>query len=223
MVDIEAWKKLQEETTAMGVTLVAVSKTKPANDIQQLYDAGERNFGENYVQELVEKQPVLPADIKWHYIGHLQSNKVKYIASFVHLIHAVDSMKLLEEINKQAAKHNRVIDILLQLHVAQEDTKHGLDNNELLALMDEYEVRKTQLAHIRIRGLMGMATFTDDMEQVREELARVKNMHTIVKDTYFMTQPYFNICSMGMSGDYKLAMEEGSTMVRIGSTIFGGR
>lgn len=223
MVNIEAWKKLQEETTARGVTLVAVSKTKPATDIQQLYDAGERNFGENYVQELVEKQPALPADIKWHYIGHLQSNKVKYIASFVHLIHAVDSMKLLEEINKQAAKHNRVIDILLQLHIAQEDTKHGLDNNELLALMDEYESKKIQLAHVRIRGLMGMATFTDDMEQVREELAKVKNMHTIVKDTYFIAQPYFNICSMGMSGDYTIAMEEGSTMVRIGSTIFGGR
>lgn len=223
MVNITAWKELREETAANGVTLIAVSKMKPAADIERLYQLGERNFGENYVQELLEKQPQLPDDINWHYIGHLQSNKVKYIAPFVHLIHAVDSYKLLEEINKQAAKHNRVIDVLLQLHVAEEDTKHGLDNNELLGLMDEYEARKESLQNICICGLMGMATFTDDEDQLRSEFAKIKNMHTIVKDTYFITSGYFTICSMGMSGDYKIAIEEGSTMVRIGSTIFGNR
>lgn len=223
MVNIAAWTKLREETEAKGVTMVAVSKIKPVADIQELYTHGERNFGENYVQELVEKQPQLPGDIKWHYIGHLQSNKVKYIASFVHLVHAVDSIRLLEEVNKQAAKHNRVIDVLLQLHVADEDTKHGLDNNELLAFMEEYEAKKTQLPNVRICGLMGMATFTDNMEQVRAEFAAIKNMHTILKDTYFIAQPHFNICSMGMSSDYEIAIEEGSTMVRIGSNIFGRR
>jgi pyridoxal phosphate enzyme (YggS family) len=165
----------------------------------------------------------LPADINWHYIGHLQSNKVKYIAKFVQLIHAVDSFKLLQEINKQAAKHNRVIDVLLQLHVAEEETKHGLDNTELVELMDMYQAQKAELANVRICGVMGMATFTDDMEQVREEFRSIKNMFTFVKDSYFITQDYFNTCSMGMSGDYKLAIEEGSTMVRIGSSIFGER
>lgn len=223
MVNITAWKELKEETAANGVTLIAVSKMKPVADIERLYQLGERNFGENYVQELLEKQPQLPPDINWHYIGHLQSNKVKYIAPFVHLVHAVDSYKLLEEINKQAAKYNRVIDVLLQLHVAEEDTKHGLDNNELLGLMDEYEARKGSLQNVRICGLMGMATFTDDEEQLRSEFAKIKNMHTIVKDTYFITAGYFTICSMGMSGDYKIAIEEGSNMVRIGSTIFGSR
>lgn len=223
MVNLQAWKKLREETEAKGVTLVPVSKIKPATYIRELYEHGERNFGENYVQELLEKQAILPSDIKWHYIGHLQSNKVKYIASFVHLIHAVDSMKLLEEINRQAAKHNRIIDVLLQLHVAQEETKHGLDNNEILTLMEQYEAKRPQLQNVRICGLMGMSTFTDNLQQVREEFARIKNMHTIIKDTYFMAQPYFNVCSMGMSGDYEVAIEEGSTMVRIGSTIFGNR
>lgn len=223
MVDAATWKRLREETAAHNATLVAVSKRKPVSDIQELYALGERNFGENYVQELMEKQPLLPADINWHYIGHLQSNKVKYIAAFVHLIHAVDSYKLLEEINKQAAKHNRTIDVLLQLHVAVEDTKHGLDNNELLAVMEQYEANKDTLQNVRICGLMGMATFTDDMQQVRSEFARIKNMHTIVKDTYFMASNHFNICSMGMSGDYMMAIEEGSTMVRIGSSIFGER
>ena len=223
MVNITAWKELREETAANGVTLIAVSKMKPVADIERLYHLGERNFGENYVQELLEKQPQLPDDINWHYIGHLQSNKVKYIAPFVHLIHAVDSYKLLEEINKQAAKHNRVIDVLLQLHVAEEDTKHGLDNNELLGLMDVYEARKDSLQNIRICGLMGMATFTDNEDQLRSEFAKIKNMHTIVKDTYFITKEYFTICSMGMSGDYKIAIEEGSSMVRIGSLLFGER
>jgi len=223
MVDAVTWRSIKDETTAQNVTLVAVSKKKPVSDIQELYELGERNFGENYVQELVEKQPLLPADVQWHYIGHLQSNKVKYIAGFVHLIHAVDSFKLLQEINKQAAKHNRVIDVLLQLHVAEEETKHGLDNTELVELMDMYEAQKAELANVRIRGVMGMATFTDDMEQVCKEFRSIKNMFTFVKDSYFITQDYFNTCSMGMSGDYKLAINEGSTMVRIGSSIFGER
>lgn len=223
MVDAVTWRSIKDETAAQNVTLVAVSKKKPVTDIQELYELGERNFGENYVQELIEKQPLLPADIQWHYIGHLQSNKVKYIAGFVHLIHAVDSFKLLQEINKQAVKHNRVIDVLLQLHVAEEETKHGLDNTELVELMDRYEVQKTELANVRICGVMGMATFTDDMEQVRREFRNIRNMYTFLKDSYFITSDYFNTCSMGMSGDYKLAIEEGSTMVRIGSSIFGER
>ena len=188
-----------------------------------MYALGERNFGENYVQEMMEKHPLLPTDINWHYIGHLQSNKVKYIASFVHMIHAVDSYKLLQEINKQAAKHDRVIDVLLQLHVADEETKHGMDNNELLALMDQYEAERETMGNVRIRGVMGMATFTDDMEQVRREFKAIKNIHTLIKDTYFITAAHFNQCSMGMSADYKIAIEEGSTLVRIGSSIFGER
>jgi pyridoxal phosphate enzyme (YggS family) len=223
MVDAGTWKNIKEEIAAHNVTLVAVSKKKPVSDIEELYRLGERNFGENYVQELVEKQPLLPADIKWHYIGHLQTNKVKYIAKFVHLIHSVDSFKLLQEINKQVAKHNRVIDVLLQLHVAEEETKHGLDNTELVELLDMYEAQKSELANVRICGVMGMSTFTDDMEQVRKEFRQIKNMFTFVKDSYFITQDYFNICSMGMSSDYKIAIEEGSTMVRIGSSIFGER
>lgn len=223
MVDAATWKMLKEATDASHVTLVAVSKTKPIVDIEELYQLGERNFGENYVQELIEKQPLLPRDTNWHYIGHLQTNKVKYIASFIHLIHAVDSFKLLEEINKQAAKHNRVVDVLLQLYVAQEETKHGLDNNELIGLLDHYEAEKEQLSNVRIRGLMGMTTFTDDQAQVRKELQAIRNMFTFVKDSYFMSKNYFDTCSMGMSSDYKMAIEEGSTMVRIGSIIFGER
>lgn len=223
MVDAITWKNITEEIAEQGVTLVAVSKKKPVSDIEELYRLGERNFGENYVQELIEKQPLLPADINWHYIGHLQTNKVKYIANFVHLIHAVDSFKLLQEINKQAAKHERVIGVLLQLHVAEEETKHGLDNTELVELLDMYEAQKEQLANVRICGVMGMSTFTDDMEQVRKEFRQIKNMHTFVKDSYFITKGHFNICSMGMSSDYKIAIEEGSTMIRIGSSIFGER
>lgn len=181
MVDAITWRSIKEETAAQNVTLVAVSKKKPVSDIRELYELGERNFGENYVQELVEKQPVLPEDIHWHYIGHLQTNKVKYIAGFVHLIHAVDSFKLLQEINKQAVKHNRVIDVLLQLHVAEEETKHGLDNTELVELMDMYEAQKAELVNVRICGVMGMATFTDDMEQVRREFSSIRNMYTFLK------------------------------------------
>ncbi|MCB0698609.1 MAG: YggS family pyridoxal phosphate-dependent enzyme [Chitinophagales bacterium] len=223
MVQTEVWKKLKEELNAKGVTLVAVSKKKPVSDIQEVYDLGQRDFGENYVQELVDKQPQLPTDIKWHYIGHLQTNKVKYVAPFVHLIHAVDSMKLLSEINKQAVKSHRVIDVLLQLHIADEETKFGLSKEELIELLEQYSAQKTELSNVRICGLMGMATFTDDLEQVRKEFGNMKNIFTFAKDSYFMTDATFDTCSMGMSGDYEMAVEEGSTLVRIGSMIFGER
>lgn len=223
MVDVAAWKEITAELQAKNVTLVAVSKTKPAADIKELYDLGQRDFGENYVQELVEKQSQLPSNVRWHYIGHLQSNKVKYIAPFVHLIHAVDSFKLLQEINKQASKHNRVIDVLLQLHIADEETKFGLDEKEVIELLDYYEAQKEQLQHTRICGLMGMTTNTDDEAQVRAEYKRLRAVFDNLEASYFLGKSYFNTCSIGMSGDYKIAVEEGSTMVRIGSLLFGAR
>lgn len=223
MVNTAAWQAISAELKDKNVTLVAVSKTKPVSDIQALYDLGQRDFGENYVQELAEKQPVLPTDIRWHYIGHLQSNKVKYIAPYVHMIHAVDSFKLLQEINKQAAKHNRTIKVLLQLHIADEETKHGLNENGIIELLDYYEAQKAQLQNVDICGLMGMATFTDDEAKVRTEFAKLHNTFKLVQQSYFMAKPHFNTCSMGMSGDYQLAIEEGSTMVRIGSLLFGNR
>jgi hypothetical protein len=215
--------KLKEECAGKKVTLIAVSKTKPISAIQELYTEGQRAFGENYVQELVEKEAALPKDIQWHFIGHLQSNKVKLIAPFVYLIHAVDSFKLLQEIDKQAAKHNRVIDVLLQLHIAEEETKYGMDENELMTCLEYYSAQRESLKNIRIRGLMGMASFTDDEVQVRNELHQIKNTFTQMKQTFFIGKSYFDTCSMGMSGDYKVAIEEGSTMVRIGSMLFGER
>lgn len=223
MVNKEVWQRLTGEFAGHGVTLIAVSKTKPAADIQALYDLGQRHFGENYVQELVEKQAALPADIHWHYIGHLQGNKVKYIAPFVHLIHAVDSFKLLQEINKQAAKNDRVIDVLLQMHVADEETKFGLDEKELINLLDHYTAQQQDLANIRICGLMGMATNTDNEQQIRDEFGRLHNFFKFLADTSFFGKPYFAQCSMGMSADYAIAIEQGSTMVRIGSMLFGSR
>jgi pyridoxal phosphate enzyme (YggS family) len=200
-----------------GVTLVAVSKTKPNEDIMEAYEAGQRVFGENKVQEMVQKWEDLPKDIEWHMIGHVQRNKVKYMAEFVSLIHGVDSPRLLKEINKQAKKHDRVIPCLLQIHIAEEDTKFGLDKAELHELIDSEEFKA--LEHIKIVGLMGMATFTDDMNQVRREFAQLKSMYDDLKTK--LTD--INILSMGMSGDYTVAIEEGSTMVRIGSSIFGAR
>ena len=197
--------------------LVAVSKTKPAEDIKALYDQGQRDFGENYVQELVDKQPQLPPDIRWHYIGHLQSNKVKYIAPFVHLIHGVDSFKLLKEINKQAQKQNRSINCLLQVYIAQEETKFGLDETELDALLDE--LNNNPLQNISINGLMGMASFTEDLNKVRSEFKELKRLYDKLKTKL----PPAGILSMGMSSDYKIAVEEGSTLVRIGSLLFGER
>ncbi len=223
MVNVDVWKSLKDELGAKGVTLIAVSKTKPAEDIQALYDLGQRQFGENYVQELVDKHAVLPADIEWHYIGHLQSNKVKYIAPFVHLVHAVDSFKLLLEINKHAAKNNRVMNVLLQLHIADEETKFGMDEKEITELLEYHQAQKEQLQHVQVCGLMGMASFSDDTDKVRAEFARLKNVFTYLQQSYFLNKPHFNTCSIGMSGDYKVAVEEGSTMVRIGSMLFGER
>lgn len=223
MINEVEWKKLHDELTAKNVTLIAVSKTKPVEEILAAYDLGQREFGENYVQELVEKQLQLPADIHWHYIGHLQSNKVKYIAPFVHLIHAVDSFKLLVEINKQAAKNSRIIDVLLQLHVADEETKFGFDEKELIECLEYYEAQKEQLANIRICGLMGMATNTEDTTKIRSDFKRLYAVFKNIAQSYFIGKNYFSICSMGMSGDYELAIEEGSNMVRIGSLIFGDR
>lgn len=200
-----------------GVTLVAVSKTKPNEDILEAYKAGQRIFGENKVQEMVQKWEDLPKDIEWHMIGHVQRNKVKYMAEFVSLIHGVDSPRLLKEINKQAKKHNRVIPCLLQIHIAEEDTKFGLDEKELNELVDSDEFKTME--HIKIVGLMGMATFTEDMDQVSREFAQLKSLYDHLKAK--LTD--INILSMGMSGDYTVAIEEGSTMVRIGSSIFGAR
>lgn len=216
----ENFKQIQLQLKPKGVTLVAVSKTKPASDINALYALGHCDFGENYVQELVEKQAQLPADIHWHFIGHLQSNKVKYIAPFVHLIHGVDSFKLLKEINKQAQKCNRVIDVLLQMHIAQEETKFGLDEEELQLL---FQALKTgDFNHVRICGLMGMASFSEDLLLVRNEFAYLKGIYDrYARQTIPSVQ--FSILSMGMSGDYTIAIEEGSTMVRIGSLLFGSR
>ena len=200
--------------------LVAVTKTKPVPMLQEAYDAGCRLFGENKVQEMADKQPQLPADVQWHLIGHLQTNKVKYIAPFVSLIHSVDSLKLLQEINKQAAKHNRVIDCLLQIYIADEETKFGLSAEEAEALLKLPEL--DELANVRIIGLMGLATNTDDSEQVRQEFRGLKHLYNTLAG---IDRPMirFSELSMGMSGDYHMAVEEGSTLVRVGSAIFGSR
>jgi pyridoxal phosphate enzyme (YggS family) len=206
-----------------GVRLVAVSKTKPVEDIRALYDLGQRDFGENYVQELADKHSQLPSDIRWHFIGHLQSNKVKYIAPFVHLIHGVDSLRLLKEINKQAARQNKVIACLLQVHIAREETKFGLDATELDEVLQALRVTPQEFTHIRIRGLMGMASFTEDQEKVREEFKGLKTLFDEhFGDAEASPDQHF-LLSMGMSGDYKIAVREGSNMVRIGSLLFGKR
>jgi len=204
-----------------NVTLVAVSKTKPAGAILEAYDAGQRIFGENKVQEMCDKFEVLPKDIDWHLIGHLQSNKVKYIAPFVSMIHAVDSFKLLLEINKEAKKHNRVINCLLQFYIAQEESKFGLDFAEAKEILEDE--RYIQMDNIRIVGVMGMATFTNNEEQIQEEFRSLYNYFQIIKSHYFKFNSEFKEISMGMSGDYQIAIDEGSTMIRVGSSIFGGR
>lgn len=203
------------------VQLVAVSKTKPVSMIMQAYHAGQRVFGENKVQELQAKYPEMPKDIEWHMIGHLQTNKVKYIAPWIHMIHAVDRMKLLREINKEAAKAERTIDCLLQFHIAEEDTKFGLDIQEATELLDSDEFQNFE--NVRICGVMGMATFTENQDQVRREFQHLKTIFDQLKTRYFANTESFKEISMGMSGDYQIAVEEGSTMVRIGSTIFGAR
>lgn len=195
------------------VTLVAVSKTKPNEMLLEAYNTGQRDFGENYVQELVDKEAQLPKDIRWHFIGHLQSNKVKYIAPFVYLIHGVDSFSLLKEINKQGFKNNRIIDCLLQIYIAQEETKFGLDFNEASEILNSDEFK--ELKNITVKGFMAMASNTDDTEQIKKEFQSLKN---------FSTQyPDLKILSFGMSGDFQLAIQEGSTMIRVGSSIFGER
>jgi len=204
-----------------NVSLVAVSKTKPVEDIREAYDAGHRIFGENKVQELTTKQPELPGDIEWHMIGHLQSNKVKYIAPFVSLIHGVDKFKLLKVINKEAKKNDRVIDCLLQFHIAREETKFGLNLEEAKALLEAEEYK--ELEHVNLVGVMGMATFTEDEDKVREEFKTLRTLFNKLKSTYFQKKDSFKIISMGMSNDYKIAIEEGATMIRVGSLLFGPR
>ena len=205
------------ETLPEEVKLVAVSKTKPIEDLQEAYNAGQRIFGENKIQEMAHKWEILPKDIQWHMIGHVQTNKVKYMAAFVSLIHGVDSFKLLKEINKQAIKHNRTINCLLQIHIAEETTKFGLNAKELAVLINSEEF--ATLKNVQIVGLMGMATFTDNKEQIKREFKHLKTLFNTTKETL----PEITVLSMGMSGDYKIAIEEGSTMVRIGSSIFGSR
>ncbi len=223
-VNRSAYETLAKEVAAANVTLVAVSKTKPAADIQEMYELGQRDFGENYVQELVDKETALPKDIRWHFIGHLQSNKVKYIAPFVHLIHGVDSLKLLLEINKQAIKNNRTINCLLQIHIAQEETKFGLDEAEL----EQIKAILPELNNISIAGFMGMASFSDETEKVKGELMRLKKLFDAFAEWARLnpapaTQNGVSILSMGMSGDYQLAINCGSNMIRIGSLLFGAR
>ena len=201
--------------------LIAVTKTKPVSDLEQAYQAGCKVFGENKVQEMVSKWEVLPKDIQWHLIGHLQSNKVKYIAPFVSLIHSVDSFKLLQEINKQAIKNERVIDCLLQIYIAQEDTKFGLSEEEAIELLESPELKELQ--NIRLVGLMGMASNTDNQEQIRAEFKSLKQLFDRIASTYQLPNTAWKEISMGMSGDFLIAAEEGSTLVRVGSAIFGHR
>jgi hypothetical protein len=204
-----------------NVTLVAVSKTKPNEDLQEAYDAGQRVFGENKIQEMADKYDSLPKDIQWHMIGHLQSNKVKYMAHFVDLIHGVDKFKTLKEINKQAKKHDRIINCLLQAKIAKEDSKFGLSFSEIEAILKSTEL--VELSHIKIIGFMGMATFTDNQEQLSEEFSALKNFFETQKAKNETENCALEVLSMGMSGDYQLAIEEGSNMIRVGSKIFGER
>ncbi len=204
-----------------GVTLVAVSKTKPVSDLQEAYDAGQRIFGENHALEMRDKHAVLPDDIQWHFIGHLQTNKIKYIIPFVSLIHSIDSGMLLDAVDKEAKKHDRVVDCLLQFHIAMEETKFGLDMDEAKALLESDAFRNME--HIRVCGVMGMATFTEDTEEIHKEFSHLKSIFDALKKTYFSDAAYFKEISMGMSDDYAIAIQEGSTMIRVGSKIFGPR
>lgn len=216
----ENLKKIRA-TVPEGVTLVAVSKTKPISDLQEAYDAGQRIFGENYPQEMRDKHEVLPQDIQWHFIGHLQTNKIKYIIPYVTLIHSIDTANLLEAVNKEAKKHDRVVDCLLQFHIALEETKFGLDLDEARQLLDSEAFK--QMENVRICGVMGMGTFTDNMDEVRKEFKHLKSIFETLKKDYFANQPQFKEISMGMSEDYPIAIEEGATLIRVGSKIFGAR
>lgn len=215
------YNEILEELSIYNAKLVLVSKTKPEDQIQYFYNLGQKDFGENRVQEMATKYEKLPKDIKWHQIGHLQKNKVKYIAPFVHLIHSVDSLDLLKEIDKRAKSNNRVIDVLLQIKIAQEYTKFGMSKEDCISMLENDEINN--LNNIRIYGLMGMATFTNDENQIRKEFKSLKDFQSELKSKFFTGDDHFKELSMGMSGDYKLALEEGATMVRIGSLIMGSR
>ncbi|MEY3687349.1 MAG: hypothetical protein RIR84_190 [Bacteroidota bacterium] len=221
-VDLHAYKDIDQYCNAHGVQLVAVSKTKPNQDILALYENGHRVFGENYVQELVKKYEELPQDIQWHFIGHLQSNKVKYIAPFVSLIHGVDSIKLLQAIEKEASKKNRVIPCLLQMHIAREETKFGFDVDELRSAAAEIFLEK-KFPHVQIAGLMGMASFSENQDLVQSEFQQLKSTFDEIKKTYPEESASFKIISMGMSSDYQIAVACGSNMIRVGSVLFGAR
>lgn len=214
-------KKIRAELDAVGVELIAISKTKAPEEIMEAYESGQRIFGENQVQEMADKYEALPKDIEWHLVGHLQTNKVKYIAPFISLIHSVDSLKLLQEIDKQAEKNKRVIDCLLQIYIADEETKYGLGYDEAIDILRSEEYR--QMKNIRIVGLMGIATNTKNKDQIDEEFKELNVLFGGIKQVYFKDKPEFNELSMGMSSDYQIAIENGSTMVRLGSTIFGDR
>jgi len=214
-------RSLKNELESIQVKLIAVSKTKPVEEILEAYNAGQRVFGENQVQELVEKYEQMPKDIEWHLIGHLQTNKVKYIAPFITMIQSVDSIKLLQEINKQAIKNKRVIDCLLQVYIADEETKFGLGFDEAIELLRSEEF--AELKNIRIRGLMGIATNTDSEKQIKDEFYELDTFFDGIKQSYFRKEDSFDELSMGMSSDYKIAIETGATMVRLGSTVFGQR
>jgi PLP dependent protein len=213
--------KFQNLLKVTACKLVAVSKTKSVEEILEAYNAGVKSFGENKVQEILEKYPLLPPDIEWHMIGHLQRNKVKYIVPFIHLIQSVDSLRLLKEINKEGRKNNRIINCLLQMHIAEEESKFGFSEQELMELLNSVELN--DLGNINIIGLMGMATFTEEEKQIRKEFRYLKNLFERVKEKIKRPNVSFTEISMGMSGDYQIALEEGSTMIRVGSSIFGSR
>ncbi|MCC6570077.1 MAG: YggS family pyridoxal phosphate-dependent enzyme [Chitinophagales bacterium] len=221
MANISVLQDITKLAKEKNAVLVAISKTKPVEEIRKVYDAGQRAFGENKVQELVQKYEELPKDIEWHMVGNLQTNKVKYIAPFIHLIHSVDSLKLAIEINKQAAKNGRVIDVLLEIHIAAETNKSGFSEEELI---DHLDIKAfDSLKNIRIVGLMGMATNTKSQVLIKNEFSGLKSFFDEIRETYFKQNPGFRILSMGMSGDYLIALEEGSNMIRVGSAIFGER
>lgn len=217
---MNAFRTLQAELQKTNTRLIAVSKTRSIPEILGLYEQGQRAFGENKVQEMLEKHGELPQDIEWHLIGHLQRNKVKYIAPFIHLIHSVDSLKLLFEIDKEAAKNNRTIKVLLQMHIAKEETKFGFDEKELIEAMEFYTAEGSSLQHVQICGLMGMATNTTEDRVVADEFQKLKNTFHFIRNTYLLNRKDFTEVSMGMSNDYKIAIASGSTMVRIGSLLF---
>ena len=223
VVNIDSYIKIKKELEPGNVILVAVSKLKTIEDIRALYDLGQRNFGENYVQELLDKYEALPKDIRWHFIGHLQSNKVKYIAPFVHLIHGVDSEKLLQEINKHGARINRIIPCLLQMHISAEETKFGLDESELENIISKMTGNQKAFDHVSVKGLMGMASFTEDNDLIITEFTKLKKLYDNFNARLSIIHYPLSILSMGMSSDYRFAIEAGSTMVRIGSLLFGSR